>query len=384
MKKKVGILLGGKSVEHEVSIITGLQVFDNIDISLYNPLVIYINQSGKWYVGDSLSDISFYKNINYKNIREVVPYGENNKLVLIDKKSINKRVGRKYKDIVIDIVIPAVHGTNCEDGSIHGFCQMYDIPCAFGSVLSSSVGMDKIIMKKLFSSDGLPIVPYFWFYKYEVQNDYDCVVEQAHELGYPIIVKPANLGSSIGINKVNNADELVFALDVALSYDNKVIIEKCIENVREINCAVLGYEDDIISSYCEEPLGWKEFLSFDDKYIHKEKFQDETKRKMPADLDLDISNKIQSFAKQAFKSVDCSGNARIDFLYDGDNIYINEINTIPGSLAFYMWEYSNISFRDLINKIIDIAEEKNSEKLSNIIRYDVDLLNNLSKRGKCK
>lgn len=382
MKKRVAIIIGGKSVEHEVSIVTGLQVLDNIDKEKYDPKIIYVKKDGKWFVGESLTNIENYKSKSLNDIYEVVPIISNGKLVLYPHPHNKKKLfKKKHSEIAVDIVFPAVHGTNCEDGALHGYFQMNDIPCAFGSVLSSAIGMDKVIMKKLFLADGLQIPDFIWFYKKEYLTNKEEILNKAEEIGYPLIIKPANLGSSVGISKAKDKIELANAIEIAISYDKKVLIEKCIENAREINCAVLGYENYLTVSLCEEPIGWKEFLTYNDKYINGNKNNLE-KRKIPADIDAETTDKIKKLAKQAFNSIDCSGTARIDFLYDGNNIYINEINTIPGSIGFYLWEQMDINFTDLINKIIEISEVYYNDKVSNIISYDVELLNNLSKYKK--
>lgn len=383
MKKSVGILIGGKSVEHEVSIITGLQVLDNIDKEKYEPVIIYIQKDGRWFLGKSLYEISNYKSKQLNDIYEVVPIANNNKLLLYPHpKNVKRKLFKKIEVVEVDIVFPALHGTNAEDGCVHGFFQMNDIPCAFGNVLSSAVGMDKVIMKKIFSADNLPITEYIWFYKNEFLLDMERIIKNSEEIGYPLIVKPANLGSSIGINKASNQHELIYAIQVASSYDKKVIVEKCLQDIREINCAILGYENNLVTSLCEEPLGWKDFLTYEDKYINNSKNITNSKRKIPADIDEETTNKIYELAKSAFKAIDCAGNARIDFLYDGNNIYINEINTIPGSIAFYLWDKKGVSFKELITKIINIAEDSEKDKVMNIISYNIDLLNNIGKFGK--
>jgi len=385
MKKSVGIIIGGKTVEHEVSIITGLQVFDNIDKSKYEPRIIYINKEGKWYAGSSLHDINIYKSKKFDDAYEVLPGFKDNKLMLYPHPEIKQGFfGKKYDTYEIDVVFPAVHGTNVEDGALHGMFQMNGVPCGFGSVLSSAVGMDKVIMKKVFQNCGLPIVDYVWFYRSSFEAEKDKILEKVENIGYPMIVKPANLGSSVGISKATNRDELLFAIQVAMSYDRKVIVEKCVENVREINCAVLGYENDLMSSLCEEPIGWKEFLTYEDKYVNKKKDASESKRRIPADIDKEVEDLIKNYAKESFKAIDCCGDARIDFLYDGNNIYVNEINTIPGSIAFYLWEGAGISFTDLISKIIELAEIQQEQKKSTIVSYDIDLLNKMGSSGKHK
>jgi D-alanine-D-alanine ligase len=383
--KKVGIIIGGKSVEHEVSIITGLQVFENIDKDIYEPKIIYIQKDGKWLVGDSLHDINNYKKKNFDDAYEVLPGFKNEKLILYPHPELKTGFfGKKYPTYDIDIVFPAVHGTNVEDGALQGLLQINGVPYAFGSVLSSAVGMDKVIMKKVFQSCNLPIVDYIWFYRSSFEADKDKIIEEAENIGYPLIVKPANLGSSVGINKAKNYDELLFAIEVAMSYDRKIIIEKCLENVREINCAVIGYENELETSLCEEPVGWKEFLTYEDKYVNKKKDASESKRRIPADIEEDIEIKIKDLAKETFKAVDGCGNARIDFLLSGNNIFVNEINTIPGSISFYLWEGKGVSFKQLITRIIELAEIQYKQRKENIVSYDIDLLNKMGGAGKYK
>lgn len=385
MKKSIGIIIGGKSVEHEVSIITGLQVLDNIDKSIYEPRIIYIQKDGKWYAGDSLHDINNYKAKNFSDVYEVLPGFKNSKLVLYPHPDIKQGFfSKKYPTYEIDVVFPAVHGTNTEDGALQGMFQINGVPCAFGSVLSSAVGMDKVVMKKVFESNNIPIVDYTWFYRSSFEDSKKEILDTIEKIGYPLIVKPANLGSSVGISKAKNYDELLFAIEVAMSYDRKIIVEKCVENVREINCAVMGYENNLTASLCEEPVGWKEFLTYEDKYVNKKKDASESKRRIPADIDKEVETAIKNYAKEVFRAVDCCGDARIDFLYDGNNIYVNEINTIPGSIAFYLWEGMSISFTDLVSKIIELAEIQNEQRKGNIISYDIDLLNKMGSGGKHK
>jgi D-alanine-D-alanine ligase len=389
--KKIGIIIGGKSVEHEVSIITGLQVYDNLDTTKYEPRIIYIQKNGKWLVGNSLHDINNYKHKKFEDAYEVLPGFKDGKLILYPHPELKQGFfSKKYENYIIDIVFPAVHGTNVEDGALHGIFQMNGVPCAFGSVLSSAVGMDKIIMKKVFQSFDLPVVDYTWFFRSSWKDDKIKIIEDIEKIGYPLIVKPANLGSSVGINKASNKETLIESIEVACSYDRKIIVEKCVENVREINCAVLGYENNLIASLCEEPIGWKEFLTYEDKYVNKSKGTEgsksskgsDSKHKIPADITEETTALIENYAKEAFKSIDCCGDARIDFLYDGNNIYVNEINTIPGSIAFYLWEGKNILFKDLITKIIELAEFQQNQRNDNTESYDIDLLNKMAKSGK--
>lgn len=380
VKKKVAVIFGGRSVEHDVSVITGLQVLENIDKEKYDTIPIYIDKKGKWYTGDSLREYKNFKERNLKDLKAVTfslnandhnLYLHPENLGLFSKKIVDK----------IDIVFPTIHGTNGEDGTLQGVLELINIPYVGGGVVASSVGMDKILMKDVFKANNIPIVDYIWFYRNEwLVNQEDIINRIEDTLGYSVFVKPANLGSSIGISKAKDREGLIEAIEIAIRYDRKIIIEKAVENAREINCAVMGYNEDVITSLCEEPLGWEEILTFEDKYIKSNiKGNGKNNRRIiPADIKDDIREKIEDLAKKAFVSIDCSGNSRIDFLLDGENIYVNEINTLPGSIAFYLWEGKGYPIKELIDNMIEIAVKVHEEKNKNMYNFDVDLFNQLN------
>ncbi len=325
--KRVGIILGGKSVEHEVSIITGLQIFENIDKNKYDPLIIYIDKTGRWLIGDALSNVETYKSKQFNNLSEVIPWkSSDNKSVLCLYPNPEVKQGflsKKREKVEIDVVIPATHGTNVEDGVLQGLLVTCGVPYAFSDVKASALGMDKILMKKVFKAERLPVLPYVWFYKSQYDNNSEQCLIEAESIGYPLIVKPSNLGSSIGIGKARNRAELEQTIEVAFHYDRKIIIEQCLEHPREINCSVLGYENNLKASLCEEPVGWQEYLKFEDKYMNKQGSKNEKgtdKRVIPASIPDSISEKIKSLAIEAFKSIDANGVARIDFLLDAQDI----------------------------------------------------------------
>ena len=386
--KKVGIIIGGKTVEHEVSIITGLQIYDNIDRTKYQPFVIYIDKKGKWNIGESLGDIKTYQNKSFEGVTEVIPwqnFDKKNTLTLHPNPDLKQGLfAKKREKLEVEVVIPAVHGTNVEDGALQGILESCGVPYCFTGVKASALGMDKVSMKKVFQAENLPMVNHTWFYRSQYRTDQSQYLEKAEEIGYPLIVKPANLGSSVGINKATNRDELMESIEVAISYDKKILVEQCIENLREINCAVIGYEDDVEASLCEEPIGWEDFLKYEDKYMSgkKGKGSGEDKRIIPADLPEEVSQRIRELAKKAFMAIDASGTSRVDFLYDNKNIYVNEINTIPGSISFYLWEPSGLPFKELITRLIEIAEKKHQDESENIDSYDIDLLNNMATGAK--
>ncbi|QAT62405.1 MULTISPECIES: D-alanine--D-alanine ligase family protein [Tissierellales] len=384
MKKKVAVIFGGRSVEHEVSVISGLQVLENIDESKYTAVPLYINKEGKWFTGDSLRKFKNYKENNLNDLKEIVVVPTNNDYNLYTQPESVGLFGKKIIESV-DVAFPVIHGTNGEDGTIQGVFELMNIPYVGGGVLSSSVGMDKVLMKDVFKANNLPVVNYVWFYRSMWEENRNEIINNIkNKLEFPLFVKPANLGSSVGISKAKDEDSLISAIEIAVRYDRKIIIEKAVEEPREINCAVMGYEDNVDVSLCEEPLGWKELLSYEDKYIKSNIKNNKTeKRRIPADLEDVIRAEIEKIAKNAFQVIDGRGNARIDFLLDkNQKIYINEINTMPGSIAYYLWEGKGYSFKTLIDKMIDIAFKAHDDKNKNMYSYNEDLFNKIQFGGK--
>ena len=377
--KKIGVIFGGRSVEHEVSVITGMQIIENIDKTKYEVIPIYINKEGKWLTGNSLMEFENYKNNKFSDAKEIILspnhkdnnlYANPQNLSIFGKKILGK----------IDIAFPVIHGTNGEDGTIQGLFELMDIPYVGSGVLGSSVGMDKILMKDVYKANGLPIVDYRWFYRSIWEEEKDIIIKDMEEnLGYPLFVKPANLGSSIGISKAKDREGLISAIEIAIRYDRKIIVEKSVENPREINCAVMGYEELVITSLCEEPLGWDEILTFEDKYVKSNAKGGKSsgeRRIIPAEIEDNMRKEIEELAKLAFTTIDARGVSRVDFLVDADQkVYINEINTLPGSISFYLWEGKGYPFRKLIDELISIAIKVHHEKDSNMYTYDADLFN---------
>lgn len=385
MKKKVAIVFGGRSVEHEVSVITGIQIIENIDRDKYEPIPIYIDKNGKWFTGESLKKFENFKDNNLNDLQEVMfSTNANDHNLYLHPESIG--LFRKKVIDKIDIVFPTIHGTNGEDGTIQGLFELINIPYVGAGVLASSVGMDKILMKDVFKANGLPIVEHIWFYRSNWLENQDEIVDDIEKnLGYSIFVKPANLGSSIGISKAKDRESLIDAIEIAIRYDRKIIVEKAVENPREINCAVMGYGQNVIASVCEEPIGWEEILTFEDKYVKsniKGAGKESSRRIIPADIEDDIRVKIENIAKKSFISIDGSGNSRVDFLLDEENnVFINEINTLPGSVAFYLWEDKDYSFKGLIDEMINIAIEVHRDRNENMYFYEADLFNKVHLGG---
>lgn len=373
--KKIGIIYGGKSVEHEVSIITGLQAYENLDKSKYVPELIYIDKDGDWFFGEKkLKDLNIYKNWSKKCAKQFQP-------------SLNKKDKKNILN-TLDAAVIACHGNYGEDGKLQSFLEFLDIPYTSSGVVGSASGMDKIVMKSIFSGIDLPVLPYIWFTRHEwIENSQEVIKKVRYTLDYPVFVKPANLGSSIGISMVNDEKDLVNAIDVASKYDYRIIVEKGVANSVEINCSAIMKDNIVLTSVLEEPVRWEKFLSFDDKYINansKTKGMGSMGRKIPADVTAEQKEHIENYTKLIYKTMDCSGVVRVDFLMDEsrEHVYVNEINTIPGSFSFYLWEHNELPFGKLLDVLIEEALFQAKLKKDKVLKYDSKILDNLTRNGK--
>ena len=387
--KKVGVIFGGVACEHDVSIITGLQLIENMDSSKYEVIPIYIHLDGEWYVGKELLDHALYQDFESK--KNTLKKG----IILPNKPELmieGSGIFAKPTYIKLDVVIPAMHGMNGEDGTLQGLLELSGIPYTSSGVLGASTGMDKIVMKKIFEANHIPVLPYTYFLRGEWEKNRETILEKIEqELTYPMFVKPSNLGSSIGISKAKDRAGLIEAIEVAICYDERIIVEHGVDNLTEVNCSALGRADDIRVSVCEQPLNWAEFLTFEDKYLHGSKSakgqatklqgskggMSSMTRKVPADISETQTQEVKEYTKQAFRALNAKGVSRIDFIIDNEDgkVYVNEINTIPGSFAFYLWEYQNeMSYPELIDEIIRIAEEEHAEKQKNTFTYQSALI----------
>ena len=275
--------------------------------------------------------------------------------------------------------IPVLHGTHGEDGIFEGVLETIGIPFAGCDTLSSANGMDKITMKMILKSEGIPVVDYVWFTDYQWQQDHEVWLDKVEkELGYPVIVKPANLGSSVGISKASDRAALTEAIDNATKFAERIIVEHMVEQLKEINCSVLGDADEHQSSVCEEPIKSGDFLSYEDKYMGGTKtdagMQSSDKR-IPADLPEAVSEKIRHIAGETFRVLSCHGVSRVDVMIDEKDgaIYVNEINTIPGSLSFYLWEASGISFEQLMDRLVQLALKRKRLQDRKTFTYDSNI-----------
>ena len=378
MKIKVGVLFGGVSVEHEVSIISALQAIKNMDLNKYEIIPIYIDKKGVWHTGEILKDINIYKDMDElkRFTNECILVNKENKFYL-QTTGLFKRY--KYE---IDIIFPIVHGTNVEDGKLQGYLETINVPYVGSDVLASALGQDKVAQKAIYEVNKLPILPYIWFYDYEYNNDSEEYLKKINQLGYPVIVKPANLGSSIGIAVAKNEDELQKAIKDAINYDKKILVEKCLTDLKEVNISVLGNYQSIDTSLIEEVNNSHHILTFDDKYLNgnKTKGMAGSSRKIPADISKKMQEEIVDIAKKAFLALGNSGVVRIDFLIDNETkkVYINEINTCPGSLSFYLWEPSNKKYSELLDELIKIGIRNYQYKQKKINSFDSNILSNFN------
>lgn len=404
MKIKVGIFFGGKSVEHEISVITMNQAINSLDPEKYEVVPIYISKTGEMYTGDDLLDLYSFRDMEVLLKRcykvSVIRNGKQVQVVRTPAPLIGRRVLN-----TIDVAFPIVHGTNCEDGTVAGFLNLLDLPYVGPDIMASSIGMDKILQKKVLKESGIPVVEYVHFYSMDYIKDEESILKEVEEkLEYPVIVKPGNLGSSVGIKKAYNKAELEEAIEFSMEFADRIIVEQAITDLKEINCAVLGNLSNSEVSVCEEPFFTDDILSYTDKYIGDGKTKGGTingskvvspkvagvksglksgnsgnqfvNKKIPADLSKEQETEVQSLTKEVFKVLGCSGFARVDFLVDKKTgkVYVNEINTIPGALSFYLWEASGKAFEEQLDKAISIALRRYKERENLTFSYDQNIL----------
>ena len=378
MKTTVGVFFGGRSVEHEISVLTALQSMYAFDSTRYNIIPIYISKDGRWYSGDALMSVSNYKDLNaLKSQCEEVymnpEYGDYN-LYRRKKKLFGSSVVA-----TLDVAIPALHGTNGEDGVFQGLLETIGIPFAGCNTLSAAIGMDKIVMKMVLEHCNIPIVDYVWFTDKQWFADKERWADEIEcRLGYPVIVKPANLGSSVGISRADSRSELLAKVDEASRYSTRLVIEDLVENLKEINCSVLGDCDDYITSVCEEPIKSGKILSYEDKYMGGSKGESgmqASEKRIPAELTPEQTERVQFLAGETFRVLSCHGVARVDVMIDDSSgdIYVNEINAIPGSLSFYLWEATKVPFDELMERMVALALKRKREQSNKTVSYSQNI-----------
>lgn len=387
MKTRVAVLFGGKSVEHEVSVISGIQAILSMDTDKYEVIPVYLTKENEMYIGEEIGKIESYKDIGalLQKSRRVIMVRDGGKVQLIPYPL--KKFG-KNTPLDIDVAFPIVHGTNVEDGALQGYLKTLGIPFVGCDVTASAIGMDKFVMKTVLKEVGVPVLDA----KIYTLSDYaemDALLNSVEQsFGYPVIVKPVNLGSSVGISVAKNRVELANSVDDAFRYATKILVEHAITKLREINCSVLGDENEAIASECEEPIHSKDILSYEDKYVSNakgggSKGMASVSRVIPAELTSEKREEVRELAVRAFQALGCSGVSRIDFMIDEENgkLYFNEINTIPGSLAFYLWEPVGVPYKELLDRMIRLAFQRTREEENITFVFDTNILNTASFGG---
>ncbi len=379
---KVGVIFGGDSVEHEVSIISALQAMENIDTDKYEIIPIYISKDRHFYTGEALRDMETFKYFDNmkKFVKEITLCRKGNEVVMQKVKGF---FGRNVN--TIDVAFPIVHGKGAEDGTLSGYLETLGLPVVGPSVLGASLGQDKVVLKQVLEANGIKTPNYVWFYDYEYDMNKDEIIKNIEKIGYPVVVKPANLGSTIGINTAHNKDEVKKAIEEAIEYDKKIVVEQMIPNLLELNCAVCGNYEYMETSLIAQMKMKHELLTFEDKYLSGGKKTPGVKQsgsmsnsefEIPAKISDEMTNKIYEISKKVFRVLNLKGVSRIDYLVNektGD-IYVNEPNTIPGSLAFYMYKPKGKDYKTLTDELIKTAikdykneNRKTSSFTSNIL-----------------
>ena len=389
MKLNIAVFFGGESVEHEVSIISAHQAIEALDKNKYNVIPVYVSKERKLYVSDLLKDMSNYKDLKHliSQCTQVSITSEDNRVVIRPVKP--SLFGPKELG-TIDVAIPVMHGTNGEDGTIQGFFEMLKVPYAGCDLYGAAIGQDKVLQKNVLSDNNLPITNWFWVYGSEMDTHQNEILDKVHRLIYPVIIKPARTGSSVGISIAHNDEEYLACFDEARQYDEKIITEKVVKPMREINCSVVGDSYSCVASVLEEvsSVSQDELLSFSDKYLgggkssksQGSKGMASTARIVPAPLTDEQTRLVQQLAKETFRVLGTSGVCRIDFLMDADTkkVYVNEINTIPGSLAFYLWQAAGVSFSELMDKLVELALDRERRRSKMTFSYETNILSNFS------
>ncbi len=398
MKLKVAVLFGGKSTEHEISIISAIQAIGSMNTEKYDIVPVYMTKNNDFYVGDDIGQIEEYTHIPelLKKSTQVIWVKEGDRVNLV------RYPMKKFGNNVItqvDVAFPIVHGTNVEDGTLQGYLATLGLPVVGCDVLSSAVGMNKYVMKTVLKDNGIPVLDckcYTWK-DYEDVDDLVSKIEAAFE--YPVIIKPLNLGSSIGIKKASDREGLLEALELGFEFSKKILVEHAISNLKEINCSVLGDYESAEASECEEPVNSDDILTFEDKYIGGAKGSAKgaktgggskgmasLKRKIPADISGEMRDKIRKMAVDAFICLGCSGVSRIDFMIDMDTneVYLNEINTIPGSLSFYLWEPLGMKYEHLLDNMIQLALKADRENHKVVYSFETNVLEGVHLGGGTK
>ncbi len=387
MKKQIGVIFGSRSCEREVAIISAVQLMRHIDRERYDVIPVYIDEYGNWYTGGKLTDIETFKPFRpgQAGIEKVFPDLSSGSGALLAVRKSPGLFSKEKMEIVarVDVYIVVMHGLNGEDGTLQGLLELANVPYTSTGVAGSALGMDKIMMKQFFLGADLPVLPSVWFSRSEYEQDPEKVKRTVKdELGFPVFVKPANLGSSIGVSRADDDESLTDSFSLAFEYDRRVLVEKGLNKPIELNCSVIGYDTQTEASPIEMPINNDSFLDFSDKYLASggSKGMASLRRVLPAPIEDELKEEIQELSRRIFRMMDCKGVVRIDYMFDKESgkIFITEINTIPGSLAFYLWENAGISYSELIDRMIGIAVKAHEDKNRANYAYTSEILNGVT------
>ena len=390
-KIQLGVLFGSRSCEREVAIISAVQMMNHADTEKYDIIPVYISERGIWYTGAPLRDIKNYTPFNpdMKGIEQVTLDITAGSGALIANRPAKGLFGHPTQEVVarLDVCVIVMHGMNGEDGTLQGMLELANLPYTSTGVAGSAVGMDKIMMKQFFRGAGfLPCLPDCWFTRSMFLSDREAVLNKVEkELGYPVFVKPANLGSSIGVSRADDREGLIDSLELAFDYDRRVLVEKGLDKPVELNCSVLGYDDEVTASPIEMPLSSEQFLDFKEKYLANggSKGMASLHRVLPAPIEDSLRDHIQQLSCDIFRMLDCKGVVRIDYMFDkaSEKVYITEINTIPGSLSFYLWENAGMKYSQLIDRMVNAAVRAHEDRNLRNYAFTSDILKSVSLGG---
>ena len=394
MKTRIALMFGGRSVEHEVSVISGIQAYMAIDKEKYEITPVYLTKNNEMYVGEDIGKIESYRDIPalLNKSTRVIMINEGDGVHMVSHKA---GLFGKKTDIPVDLAFPVVHGTNVEDGALQGYFKTLGLPFVGCDVTASAVGMDKYVQKAVLKDNDIPVLDSYIYTMADYEKMDNLMNDIEAKIGYPVIIKPFNAGSSVGITVAKDRNELAKAIDEAYSYARKIIAEHAITKLREINCAVLGDENVAEASEIEEPLHSKDILSYEDKYCSgggkktgSSQGMAGVSRKIPAEVAPEMREEIRNMAVKSFQKLGCNGVARIDFMIDEETgkFYYNEINTIPGSLAFYLWEALGMKYKEQLDRMIELALKRVREEAAVTYSFDTNILSGAvlggSKAGK--
>ncbi|MBR3161808.1 MAG: D-alanine--D-alanine ligase [Bacilli bacterium] len=378
MKLNVGVIFGGKSLEHEASVITAIQAMDNIDTEKYEIIPIYITKDRDWYTGGALRFIDTYKDLDL-----LKRYTKRVNLINKDGRYILQANGLIKREISeLHLAFPMMHGSGGEDGTIQGYLNLIGIPYVGSNIFSAAVSQDKSFVKQILKANDIPVINFVWFGERFYRNKKEELFKQIDGLKYPLILKPATLGSSIGIEIITRKEEIDSTIERSFNLDTKIIIEELIEDFIEYNCSVLLTQNGNITSEIEEITTNKDIRTYGDKFIYEDTDESSIKRTCPAKITEKLRKQIEFYSLSVFKILNMRGTARVDFLYDKKNskLYVNEVNCIPFCFAHHLWQARNISYKELLNIMMKDAIDNEIKLQQMTITMDNDILKKMTNR----